>query len=63
MPTFTFKKVQYGYWGSTDLGKTKTVKAASEDAAYSIIRKRKDQHKRLSNGDTTSWTLVSPTEK
>ena len=58
MTTFTFMRVQYGYWGETSLGKTITVKAATEQEAQTKVNARKDALVRLRNGDTRGWTLV-----
>ena len=57
MQTFTFKKVQFGSWGETDLGTILTVKAKTLDAAIAKIEKRIDHNKRLPNGDRTRWIL------
>ena len=58
MKSFTFERVQYGYWGETALGKRITVKANSEWEARALVDKRKDSYVRLRNGDTKGWTLV-----
>lgn len=55
--TFTFRKVQHGPWGRTELKTTVKIKAESEAEARSKIRARADYMKRLRNGDTVSWTL------
>ena len=58
MTTFTFERIQYGYWGRTSLGKTITVKATTEQEAQTKVNARKDSIVRLRNGDTRGWTLV-----
>ena len=58
MKAYTFERIQSGYWGRTHLGKTVVVKAESENAARFKLQHRKDWMKRLSNGDTLSWTLT-----
>ena len=56
MTKFTFHKVQRGYWGSSDLGKSLTITAKDRDEAWSIVMARKDFMKRLKNGDTVTWS-------
>jgi hypothetical protein len=62
--TYTFQKVQYGYWGQAPLfdkdGKVKllNVKAESLEEAKLQVVKRKDYYRRLSNGDSREWIFV-----
>lgn len=60
MTTFTFKRVQSGFWGQTELARTIKVRAMDEFDAQMTVNLRKDSYKRLANGDTLSWTLVGP---
>lgn len=63
MQTFTFVRVQAGYWGRTVLAKTIKVKADHSWAAQAIVRARKDAHKHLRNGDYQCWELVVENEE
>lgn len=64
MATWSFQKVQYGYWGGMPLrdrnGRFKVinVKAPTLEAAKLLVMKRKDYYKQLRNGDYTSWFSV-----
>ena len=58
MQTFTFVRVQYGYWGSTKLTKTIKVKAENARAAELIVGARKDARKGLKNGDRLRWDIL-----
>ena len=56
--TFTFRRVQSGFWGETELARTIKVQALNEMEAEMIVMARKDAFKKLRNGDNESWTLV-----
>ena len=57
--TFTYVRVQGGWWGRTELDKTLKVQAESAHEANMIVGRRKDVHKRLANGDYLSWRLAT----
>ena len=61
MQTFTFVRVQAGYWGQTKLTKTIKVKAETSCQARAKVNTRKDAHKHLRNGDYQCWELVDTT--
>lgn len=64
MSTWTFQRVQYGWWGTSAMrdknGDLKQihVKANSLEEAHRKVIQRKDYVSRLSNGDTRTWNLV-----
>jgi hypothetical protein len=61
MATFTFQRVQQGYWGSSALrdknGELKQIKVKAEtlNEAVSKVMSRKDYTVRLGNGDYRTW--------
>lgn len=55
MPVHHFEQHQHGYWGSSPTGKTKKVRAATKEEAERILHQQGHQHKRLRNGDSTSY--------
>lgn len=55
--TFTYIRVQSGYWGSTELRKTISVKAENEIAAWAMVMSRPDAYKSLRYGDRLTWRL------
>lgn len=65
MHTFTFERVQGGYWGQTALRdkngdlKRIQVKAPSVEEARAKVIARKDYWVRLGNGDHRTWLQVT----
>jgi hypothetical protein len=64
MATWTFQRIQYGYWGTSTLreksGELKRirVKADTLEAARLKVIRRKDYTVRLGNGDERTWMFV-----
>lgn len=64
MTEYKFGLIQYGYWGQAPKrdrnGRLKQiwVKAPTLADAELIVRQRKDNYKRLRNGDSVSWFFL-----
>ena len=57
--TFTYVRVQSGYWGSTELDRVLRVNASTEGEADAKVNSRADAYKRLKNGDRQMWRLMA----